>query len=69
MILLHVYIPFAVMLLHTDFERLNNRPIFWVQKLLLSKWGLMQNLCCENEFYLHENKKIVFMSIACTYSV
>ena len=28
MILLHVYIPFAVMLLHTDFERLNNRPIF-----------------------------------------
>ena len=29
------------------------------QKPSLSKWGQGHNLSCENEFYLHENKKII----------
>ena len=27
------------------------------EKPSLSKWGEVHNLCCENEFYLHENEK------------
>ena len=30
---------------------------FWVSKTLTFKWGQVHNLSCENEFYLHENKK------------
>ena len=34
------------------------------QKLSLSKRGQVQNLSCENEVYLYENKKNIFMSMA-----
>ena len=35
--------------------------IFEFLKLLLSKWGFVQDLSCENEFHLHENKKNDFL--------
>ena len=31
------------------------------QKPSLLKRGQVQNLSCENEFYLHDNKKIIFI--------
>ena len=34
------------------------------QKLSLSTRGQVQNLSYQNEFYLHENKKKIFVSIA-----
>ena len=34
------------------------------QKPSLSKWGQVHNLSCENEFYLHENKKNISISKA-----
>ena len=34
---------------------------FQVPKTLNFKWGQVQNLSCENELYLHENKKIIFI--------
>ena len=34
------------------------QPISEVQKLsVLKRWGYVLNLCCENEFYLHESTK------------
>ena len=41
-------------------ERVLNRPFPFSQKPSLLKRGQVQNLSCENEFYLHDNKKKSF---------
>ena len=38
---------------------------FRVQNPSLSKWGQGENLCCENEFYLHENENHFDFHIKC----
>ena len=37
---------------------------FRVLRALTFKTKLSAKLCCENEFYLHDNKKIIFISMA-----
>ena len=41
-----------------------NRLFSEFQKFSLSKQRQVKNLSCENELNLHENKKIIFKSIA-----
>ena len=43
------------------FLRYSNGAICEFQKLSLPKRGLVRNLSCENEFYLHQNKKVIFI--------
>ena len=56
----------AVQTVDSDIQRIEIYPVDFEQLGLgvpFSKRGQGQNLCCENEFYLHENKNI-FISMS-----